>query len=60
MLNERYTDKDCDGTPDFIDSTFDTVDELLEKKGIKNPLAFRYRLILLALFQIVNGIFTIL
>ena len=35
MLNERYTDKDCDGTPDFIDSTFDTVDELLEKKGIK-------------------------
>jgi ribosome assembly protein YihI (activator of Der GTPase) len=35
MENERYTDKDCDGLPDFIDSTFDTVDELLEKKGIK-------------------------
>ena len=35
MENERYTDKDCDGLPDFIDSTFDTVDELLEKKGKK-------------------------
>ena len=35
MQNERYTDNDCDGLPDFIDSTFDTVDELLEKKGIK-------------------------
>ena len=37
MVNDR----DFDGIPDKIDSTFNTPEEVLEMKGIKSPLQMR-------------------
>ena len=37
MVNDR----DFDGIPDEMDSTFNTPEEVLEKKGIKSPLKMR-------------------
>ena len=37
MVNDR----DFDGIPDEMDSTFNTPEEVLEMKGIKSPLTMR-------------------
>ena len=37
MVNDR----DFDGIPDKIDSTFNTPEEVLEMKGIKSPLTMK-------------------
>ena len=37
MVNDR----DFDGIPDKMDSTFNTPEEVLEMKGIKSPLTMR-------------------
>ncbi len=38
MSDDRYDDRDLDGIPDKYDSTFNTPEEVLEKKGIKKPV----------------------